>query len=172
MLDPADPDTTGQIMRFSVAVGNALPPTIDINTMLRPPIQPLMPTVDARQLVLFEGLDNYGRLQPLLGTLEDGSLGWFEEITENPAWNSVEVWEIYNATVDAHPIHLHLVSLQIQNRESFTGTIVEKDQPQHDGAVGIGGRLLSNSIVLGGDIQALIQTKTAGRTRWWLCRVR
>lgn len=150
-LDPADPQTTGQIMRFSVMGGDVAPPTVDENTMLRPPIQPLISTAENRNLVLFEGLDNYGRLQPLLGTLDEGSLGWFEPITENPTLDSVEVWEIYNTTADAHPIHLHLVSFQILSRESFTGTVEEKHQHQHNGAVGIGGILLASSIVLGDD---------------------
>jgi spore coat protein A len=99
--------------------------------------------------VLFEGRDNYGRLQPLLGTLNEGSLAWFEPITENPMVNDVEIWEVYNATEDAHPIHLHLVAFQILNRESFAGEVSEKEQPQHNGAEGVGGLL--SDVVLGGD---------------------
>jgi len=148
----ADPATTGQIMKFAVnlpldpAVPNA---SVDENTMLRPVIAPLVQAGATRNLVLFEGLDNYGRLQPLLGTLDQGSLAWFEPITENPMLNDVEVWEVYNATEDAHPIHLHLVSFQIINRESFTGTVEEKPQPQHDGSFGVGGVLTVDA--LGGD---------------------
>lgn len=33
--------------------------------------------------------------------------------------NSTEIWEIYNETMDAHPIHLHLVSMQLINRQKF-----------------------------------------------------
>jgi spore coat protein A len=106
-------------------------------------------TGTTRNLVLFEGLDQYGRLQPLLGTLNQGSLAWFDPITENPMVNDVEVWEVYNATEDAHPIHLHLVSFQILNRECFDGEVEEKAQPQHDGSEGVGGILTVNS--LGGD---------------------
>jgi len=40
-------------------------------------------------------------------------------VTENPALNSIEQWEIYNFTVDAHPIHLHLVRFEVVNREIF-----------------------------------------------------
>src|SRR5690606_23178040 len=30
-----------------------------------------------------------------------------------------EVWEIYNTTEDAHPIHLHLVHFQVLNTQKF-----------------------------------------------------
>ncbi len=169
VLPPADPATTGQIMAFNVVAaptdgiaGNPSgrdwdvswmwcdqDPTIDETTDLRPVIDPLTQTGATRQLVLFEGLDNYGRLQPLLGTLNQGSLAWFEPISENPMVDDVEVWEVYNATEDAHPIHLHLVAFQIINRESFDGEVEEKPQPQHDGSYGVGGVLTVNS--LGGD---------------------
>ncbi|MFZ5997062.1 MAG: multicopper oxidase family protein [Nitrospirota bacterium] len=38
-------------------------------------------------------------------------------VTENPMLNNTETWEIYNFTVDAHPIHLHLVRFEVVNRE-------------------------------------------------------
>jgi spore coat protein A len=149
---PAEPETTGQIMKFAVTL--PLDPgtpdaTVSAGTMLRPAIMPLQQTGATRQLALFEGRDEFGRLQPLLGTLEQGSLTWFEPITENPMVDDVEVWEIYNATEDAHPIHLHLVSFQILSRESFTGFVEERPQPQHDGSFGVGGELTVTA--LGGD---------------------
>jgi len=153
-LPPADPATTGTIMKFAVSLpmdGMIPDATVDAGTMLRPDIMPLEQDGATRNLVLFEGLDSYGRLQPLLGTLDEGSLAWFEPITENPMVDDIEVWEVYNATEDAHPIHLHLVAFQIMNRESFTGVVEEKDQPQHDGSYGVGGIL--TDVVLGGDVR-------------------
>jgi spore coat protein A len=122
---------------------------VDENTPLRPTISPLQQTGATRELVLFEGLDEFGRLQPLLGTLAEGSLAWFEPITETPHLDDVEVWEVYNATEDAHPVHLHLVAFQIVERESFEGHVDEKPQPQHDGSYGVGGTLTVDA--LGGD---------------------
>jgi FtsP/CotA-like multicopper oxidase with cupredoxin domain len=60
-----------------------------------------------------------------LGTLATDALGnltavpnkWVDAITETPALNTTETWEIYNTTVDAHPIHLHLVGFQVVNRQ-------------------------------------------------------
>jgi spore coat protein A len=37
-------------------------------------------------------------------------------VTENPALGAVEDWDIYNFTVDAHPIHLHLVRFEVIER--------------------------------------------------------
>lgn len=151
VLPTADPATTGQVMQFVVgqALGSAGLATVKEGTRLRPDIAPLVQAGATRRLVLFEGLDNFGRLQPLLGTEAAGSLTWFEPITENPRLNDVEVWEVFNTTEDAHPIHLHLVAFRILNRESFTGTVTERPQAQHDGTFGVGG-VLSN-IVLGSD---------------------
>jgi FtsP/CotA-like multicopper oxidase with cupredoxin domain len=42
-------------------------------------------------------------------------------VTETPAFDSTEDWEIYNFTEDAHPIHLHLVRFEVIGRTSFDG---------------------------------------------------
>ena len=39
--------------------------------------------------------------------------------SEIPNEGDIELWEIINLTVDAHPIHLHLVSFQLMNRQAF-----------------------------------------------------
>lgn len=104
-----------------------------------------------RKLALFEGQDQYGRLQPLLGTAEpvrdvlgnnvNGTLAWHEPVTENPQLGATELWEIYNATGDAHPIHLHLVHFEIVNRQVFHAKLVEQPVLQNDGSEGVGYRL-------------------------------
>jgi spore coat protein A len=161
-FDAADPGTTGQIMRFDVT-GTA--PTTDVTvtlgTTLRAPIEPLVPNGETRNLVLFEGMDNYGRLMPMLGTLAAGSLTWNDPITENPMKNDVEIWEVYNATGDAHPVHLHLVKFQILDRQPFTTVdgngvplpepeTTAKDQVLHNGTIGTGFILNEGDIVTTG----------------------
>lgn len=37
-------------------------------------------------------------------------------VSENPGDGATEVWEIYNFTADAHPIHLHLVRFEVIER--------------------------------------------------------
>jgi spore coat protein A len=159
VLPPSPVDSSGQIMRFDVS-GDA--PSSDVSVVAGTTLNGIAGPPDGirtRRLALFEGLDEYGRLQPMLGTAEptidvagnrvNGSLGWFQPITENPGLNDTEIWEIYNATEDAHPIHLHLVFFQIIDRQPFEPATevdpvtVEVLQPQHDGSFGVGGQLAS-----------------------------
>ena len=61
-------------------------------------------------------------VEALLGVVRDGRLKpkmWRDPITENPALGSTEVWELYNATADAHPIHIHEVQFQVVNRQGL-----------------------------------------------------
>ena len=46
-----------------------------------------------------------------------------DTVSETPTANSVETWEIYNHTVDAHPIHLHGGHFQIVNRQPFSAVV-------------------------------------------------
>jgi spore coat protein A len=151
-FDPADAATTGQIMQFNVnkrlKETKGLPlASVVAGTVLRDPLPnpATMNTDGSRQLVLFEGTDEYGRLMPMLGTLSAGSLTWSDPITENPGMNDVEEWEVYNATGDAHPIHLHLVSFLIKNRQAFDGVVADKTHYSHSGEEITGGMLTVNS---------------------------
>jgi FtsP/CotA-like multicopper oxidase with cupredoxin domain len=44
---------------------------------------------------------------------------YMDPATETPAAGSTEVWQIANLTGDAHPIHLHLVNVQVLARQPF-----------------------------------------------------
>jgi FtsP/CotA-like multicopper oxidase with cupredoxin domain len=112
---------------------------------------------NTRKVALFEGTDEFGRLQPLLGTAEptqdvagntvNGAIAWHSPTTENPGLNTTEIWEIYNATGDAHPIHLHLVNFEVLDRREFAADLIEQPVLQHNGTLGVGFRL--ENIVLG-----------------------
>ncbi len=144
------------------------------------------PVDRVRKVALFEGMDEFGRLQPLLGTAEpatdfqgnpvnwpntqpnidaglvgqmNGSIAWHSPTTENPALGSTEIWEIYNATGDAHPVHLHLVNFQVGTgdeatygvtRQEFTANVVDQPVVQHNGLQGNGFRL--ENIALGAEV--------------------
>jgi spore coat protein A len=95
--------------------------------------------VSTRKVALFEGKDEFGRLQPLLGVVNgDTSTGdatataytWFQNETEKPTSGTREVWEIYNFTEDAHPIHLHLVNFETQGRNLISFD-ADEDHPQN-----------------------------------------
>jgi spore coat protein A len=123
-----DPRTTGRIMAFKVSKPlDPLYPATKISSTLNSPIIPLQTSLPERKLILFEALDEFGRLKPMLGTVEQGVIEWHDPITENPMLNSTEIWEIYNETMDAHPIHLHMVSSQLINRQKFQANIDEEN---------------------------------------------
>jgi FtsP/CotA-like multicopper oxidase with cupredoxin domain len=44
---------------------------------------------------------------------------WHEPVTEQPRLNSTETWEFVNLTEDTHPMHLHLVRIQVLDRRVF-----------------------------------------------------
>jgi len=83
----------------------------------------LPPGVRVRQLTLNETFDAYGRLNQLLGTNQPvkGGFGrdYEDPATETPTASSTEVWQIANLTGDTHPIHFHLVNVQVLGRQPF-----------------------------------------------------
>ena len=40
-------------------------------------------------------------------------------IDETPKVGTTEIWQFINLTVDAHPMHMHLVKFQVYNRQPF-----------------------------------------------------
>lgn len=146
---------TDRVMMFAVvkplnrAVPNA---SVALTTPLRgvagvaAPITPLLdpPNTTAisntRQLFLFEGLDGFGRLMTMLGVVGPeaadaaGTFVFKDPITEQPHVGTSEVWEFYNTTVDAHPIHMHLVDFRVIDRQPFTGATIDKTNT--DGSTG------------------------------------
>ena len=84
-----------------------------------------------RTLTLNEDFDEFGRLIQTLGTFfqqpnnNQGLAAWgqpyMNTATETPSAGAVEVWQLYNLTGDTHPIHFHLVNVQIIQRQAFTG---------------------------------------------------
>ncbi|OGW38570.1 MAG: hypothetical protein A2X58_12270 [Nitrospirae bacterium GWC2_56_14] len=66
--------------------------------------------------------DMTGASTPKMIMLQDGTQ-MMVNVTENPALDAVEEWEIYNFTVDAHPIHLHLVRFEVTGRTPIPGVV-------------------------------------------------
>jgi len=80
--------------------------------------------VKVRYLTLNETFDEHGRLIQYLGTNERANTEQFgrpytDDPTEVIPAGSTEVWEIANLTGDTHPIHFHLVNVQVLSREEF-----------------------------------------------------
>ena len=120
----ADPESTGQVMRFTVvdAVGadTTVPPD-ELSALPSPP--PPGAEVRTRRLALLEAdseiLDDVGPRAAFLGTMNGDhpvALSWDDEVTENPNVGDTEVWEFHNHTMDAHPVHVHLVQFEVLGR--------------------------------------------------------
>jgi spore coat protein A len=87
--------------------------------------------VATRQLTLNEDFDDRGRLIQAIGTFDQNgtnnqglntwSRGYMDPSTENPSAGATEVWQVMNLTGDTHPIHFHLVNVQLIQRQPFTG---------------------------------------------------
>jgi FtsP/CotA-like multicopper oxidase with cupredoxin domain len=141
-FDIADAATTGQVMQFRVVpvvgVDDSTPPQF----LQLPAITSLPAATVTRPLALLEEMSAFFEDAPaaaLLGTADGGELVtrmWADEISENPAVGATEVWELYNATADAHPIHIHEVVFEVVNREGLVLDGEEVVQPvQLDGNV-------------------------------------
>jgi spore coat protein A, manganese oxidase len=125
----ADSSTTGQILQFRVVPSFAADPTTPPQFLQLPAVQPLPAPSVTRPVALLEEMSMYFADAPaetVLGTIAgDPNVGpgtwtprmWMDAITENPALGATEVWEFYNATADAHPMHVHEVKFQLVNRQ-------------------------------------------------------
>jgi FtsP/CotA-like multicopper oxidase with cupredoxin domain len=119
----SDPDATGQVMEFRVVAATGADTTTPPQFLQLPAITPLVGGA-ARPLALLERPSAFfdGPAEALLGTF-DLATGtptekmWGEPITENPAVGATEVWELYNFTEDAHPMHIHEVHFQVVERQ-------------------------------------------------------
>ena len=92
-----------------------------------------------RRLTLNEGFDDHGRLIQFLGT--DKPVNATPEFgqpygntpTEIVQAGSAEVWEILNVTGDTHPIHFHLVNVQVLSRRPFDAESYAGGRPTYTG---------------------------------------
>ena len=132
----ADPDTTGQVMQFRVVPAVGADPTTPPQFLQLPAITPLPPATVTRPLALIEEMSEFfddAPAEALLGTVAgDPNIAraswterlWMDPVTENPAVGATEVWEFYNATGDAHPMHVHEVAFEVVNRQEI---VVDED---------------------------------------------
>jgi len=114
-------------------------PTTPPQFLVLPAIAPLTGGA-TRPLALLEQLSEFFEDAPAearLGTVAgDPNTGpgtwtakrWEDDVTENPAVGATELWEFYNASADAHPMHIHEVAFQVVNRQAIvvdetTGTV-------------------------------------------------
>jgi spore coat protein A len=130
LLDPAYVPSVDipEILEFNV-IGLSGPDAImtpSFGTNLRPvsgAIAPLVPTpgTPVRKIALEEIVDQYGRTMPTID--QRGFMQMGVPATEVVRLNDTEEWDLINTTVDAHPMHLHLVQFQVVSRQTFTSFV-------------------------------------------------
>jgi spore coat protein A len=135
-FDPADPASTGQVMQFRVVPAMSPDPTTPPQFLQLPTLVPLPVEDRVRLLALIEkmgagvdadGEELEGPVEALLGVVENGAAQkrlWMAPVSENPGLGETEVWEFYNTTGDAHPMHIHEVAFEVVNRE---GLVLDED---------------------------------------------
>jgi spore coat protein A, manganese oxidase len=138
---------TDRVIAFDVILplNTSVPDDFDPNIILasRSRQDDLSKVDRVRRVGLFEGRDEQGRLQPLLGSIDpatdmngnpinypetelyrkaglvgqmNGTATWHAPTTENIKLGDVEDWEIWNLSADAHPMHLHMVKFELISR--------------------------------------------------------
>jgi FtsP/CotA-like multicopper oxidase with cupredoxin domain len=109
----ADPQTTGQIMQFTVTANPGQPFPV-LPAPLNPTLTGVAFPTNTKILTLQEVMGPAGPVEILL----DGQK-WAAPISESPKLGTTEDWVIVNPTADTHPIHLHLVQFQLVSRQPF-----------------------------------------------------
>jgi len=128
----ADSATTGLVMQFRVGPAMSSDATTPAQFMRLPAIPPYPAASVTRRVALLEEMSMYfgdAPIAALLGVLVPDKAGfrtekrmWDDPISENPAVGATEIWEIYNRTADAHPIHIHEVMLDVIDRQTLNPT--------------------------------------------------
>jgi spore coat protein A, manganese oxidase len=173
-------DAVGQILEFRVsATVPAWHSTITDGTVLNPSyvtIDPLSAAV-TRKLGVFETTDAFGRIMPVVGTAEEradfqgnthlGALGYGAPVTELVALGTTEIWEFYNTTADAHPMHIHLGEYQVLGRYQISSTDTNGDGVLIDGYNNDAGDLIDTRSDLDG-IQNLYAEDQGSQDTVWI----
>jgi spore coat protein A len=123
-----DPVTMGLLETLAVAKAGFVNPLPAIEQYALSALRKLH--VKERWLTLNEDYDEFGRLMQRLGTLtsvtpiQGGGGNWLgipleSAPTEVANEGDTEVWHIVNATADTHPMHFHLVNVQVLQRQVY-----------------------------------------------------
>jgi spore coat protein A len=99
-------------------------PPLDPAPLVPAGVTELPPGIRVRDLTLNEDVDQFGRLIQRLGTTQRLYQGTFarnyeDAPTETPVAGAIEAWRIFNLSGDTHPIHFHLVNVQVVSRQAF-----------------------------------------------------
>jgi len=109
----------GKVMQFRVGgapaapVAAAAPPSIARSPRLARTVHAAAAAADLTAPTRTIGLYTKGGMQTINGLM------FHDTIEEIPTFDSEEIWEFLNVTVDDHPMHLHLVNFEIIDRQQI-----------------------------------------------------
>ncbi len=112
---------TRTLLRFTVTDPAAAPTGVAPDgptnpAWVLPPSHAPAPNAPTRDLAIYETFDQYGRLAQNLGSLA-GPAAYTDPSTEIVQAGTVELWRIFNATADTHPIHFHYFNVRVVSRQ-------------------------------------------------------
>jgi spore coat protein A len=121
------PDTR-TVMRFDVATEGAVnepdfaATLAALQTALPATYMETLPPLPATEeppkvKTLDEVFDSHGRLLQRVGSPH--ASGYMAKPVDIASNGETQVWQIYNLTADTHPMHLHLVNIQLVRREAW-----------------------------------------------------
>ncbi|WP_353081319.1 multicopper oxidase family protein [Tessaracoccus lapidicaptus] len=127
----ADPSATGRIMQFRVRPATSPDTSTPPAQLVLPPVPRVEGDPAIRRLALLE------MMAPTLGVPVAAMLGvvdgdpaeeaaparhvmWADDVVVDPVAGTTEIWELYNATMDAHPVHVHEVTFEVVDRQAIT----------------------------------------------------
>ena len=114
--DPNDPATTGQVMRFDVQDTPSVTPPKLPATLIEVPT--LVETEGIGNPKLFTLNEHMSDADEPVEVLIDGQQ-FHSPISETPRVGTTEAWYFQNLTEDAHPVHIHLVEFQLEDRQNI-----------------------------------------------------
>jgi FtsP/CotA-like multicopper oxidase with cupredoxin domain len=131
-FDVADPNGTGHVLQFRVHRATSRDLSTPPQHLQLPPVVHPAGGV-TRRLALIELMStNFdgpaeARLGQVMGDPSIGPAmvhdqGWPMPVTENPSPGDTELWEFYNTTADAHPMHVHDVQFAVVDRQPIEVT--------------------------------------------------
>ncbi|MEA2177775.1 MAG: spore coat protein manganese oxidase [Solirubrobacteraceae bacterium] len=144
-------NSTALVMRFRVGRKRSGLPnaSVQAGTILGAPMEDLIAT-KTRAVMAYQGRDDLGRATEFLGSLEHGTAEWHEKPTEVVKTGDTEVWEFYNLSPVAHPVHIHLVDFQVIGRQTISPFTIEPiSHVMCNGQPATGGRLTSGAEPIG-----------------------
>jgi len=114
--DPPDANTS-VVMQFTVVDSRAVHPKSLPSTLITIPTLVETENIGNPKLFTLNEAEDATSGDPV-GVFIDGR-HFDEDVTEIPRVGTTEAWYIQNLTEDAHPIHIHLVEFQLEDRQQI-----------------------------------------------------